>query len=490
MRKLAAALATAAAVAAALLAPPASAAAPDLTLTGEMTGTDNATYREVPFRVPAGVTAVTVEFDYDKAQRTVIDLGLRDPQRFRGWSGGAKVRFSVSETWATPSYLPGPLPAGEWKLILGVPHIRKDARTPYTARITFERGRFEGFAPAPLKVGPGWYRGDLHLHTGHSDGSCAATGGARVPCPLDLTLTAAQARGLDFAAVTEHNTPSHHQALAELQPYFAGLLLIPGREITTFQGHANVFGVTAPLDFQLGGPRAPTLGRILDQVEAAAGLISLNHPGMPSGAACMGCGWTAATDYARIPMIEAVNGGTPGGAEGPLSGIRFWEARLDEGRRITGVGGSDNHDALKPLAEPQSVGSPTTVVYAENLSQAAILAGLKSGRVFVDVEGSRDRLLDVTASAGPASAHMGGVLFPPAGASVRLAATVKGAPGGRISLAGPGAQGASGGEAVLAPEETRTLSLAPGASGWVRVDVRGPDGRLWLLGNPVYLAPR
>ena len=34
------------------------------------------------------------------------------------------------------------------------------------------------------------------------------------------------------------------------------------------------------------------------------------------------------------------------------------------------------------------------------------------------------------------------------------------------------------------------LDLAAGASGWVRIDVLGPDKRLWLLGNPIYLERR
>jgi len=36
--------------------------APDLTLTGALTGADHQTYREVAFKVPAGVTRLTVEF--------------------------------------------------------------------------------------------------------------------------------------------------------------------------------------------------------------------------------------------------------------------------------------------------------------------------------------------------------------------------------------------------------------------------------------------
>ncbi len=476
----------------ALLATPA--LAQDVTLTGVMTHADLATYREVPFRVPPGVSAVTVEFAYQgREERSVIDLGVRDPHRFRGWSGGNKSRFTVAETYATPSYLPGAIPAGEWKLILGVPAIRKTSKAPYTARIWFERGGkdFQGFSQAPLKDGPGWYRGDLHLHSAHSDGSCAAQSGARVPCPLFKTTEAAAARGLDFIAVTEHNTTSHHQPLAEMQPYYDRMLLIPGREITTFQGHANVFGATAPLDFQLGGPRAPNLGTILDQLEAAGGIISLNHPGLPSGEACMGCGWTAETDWSRIAAIEAVNGGSLRfGAEGPGSGIPFWEARLNAGFRLTGIGGSDNHDGPTPLTAVQSVGSPTTVVHAQNLSQPAILAGLRSGRVFVDIEGSRDRLLDVTASAGGQTAHMGGVLKLRAGDRVRVEIRTAGAAGGHMSLAGSAKGLMRTDNPPFAAGETRVLEMrADGAKGWLRVDVRGPDGKLWLLGNPIYLEP-
>jgi len=115
--------------------------AADLTLTGVMTRADHQTYREIPFRVPAGTTRLTVRFAYTgKAQKSVIDLGVRDPRRFRGWSGGNKQSFTISEADATPSYLPGPLPVGVWKLVLGVPNLRAGAQARYTAQIHFDRG--------------------------------------------------------------------------------------------------------------------------------------------------------------------------------------------------------------------------------------------------------------------------------------------------------------------------------------------------------------
>jgi predicted metal-dependent phosphoesterase TrpH len=94
----------------------------------------------------------------------------------------------------------------------------------------------------PLRDQPGWYRGDLHMHDAHSDGSCASQSGKRVPCPLFLTVQAALKRGLDFIAITDHNTTSQLDAMRELQPYYDRLLLIPGRELTTFTGHAGLLG--------------------------------------------------------------------------------------------------------------------------------------------------------------------------------------------------------------------------------------------------------
>lgn len=482
----------------ALVAGGASAApAPDATLRGVMTAADHQTYREVPFRVPAGTTRLTVEFEHTgKDQKSVIDLGLRDPQRFRGWSGGNKTRFTVSEAEATASYLPGPLPAGEWKLVLGVPNLRKGAQAEYTARIYFERGAaFGGFQSTAVKPGPAWFRGDLHVHTAHSDGACASRKGLKVPCPVFRTLEAAAARGLDFISVTDHNATSQNQALRELASYFDDLLLLPGREVTTFQGHANVFGPTGFLDFQLGSPRAQDLATLQGQVEKAGGLISINHPGLPSGELCMGCGWVAKpTDFARIQAIEVVNGGSlafPGGAESAVSGIPFWEARLNAGHRITAVGGSDNHDAGLSPAKPGAIGYPTTVVRAADLSQASILEGLRRGHVFIDVEGEVRRLLEVTATLGDRTAQMGDQLLATAGDAVLLQVHVSGVAGGVAELRGSGASlAATPRQVITSQDQTLSFQLtADGAARWLRVDVRGADGRIRLLGNPIYLAP-
>jgi len=467
---------------------------PDLELKGTITEANRETYVEVPFTVPAGVVRISVDFSYtEREKKTAIDLGLLDSERFRGWSGGNKSAFTVSETDATPSYLPGPIKPGVWKLLLGVPNIASGVQSHYIAKVYFGRaGERIGDStlgaaavPGPVREGAGWFRGDLHMHDAHSDGSCTSESGKKVPCPLYKTVEAAAARGLDFIAITDHNTMSHFDAMRELAPYFDKMLLIPGREITTFDGHANVFGTTEFIDFRLTSKYVPTFNNLLNEVEKKHALLSINHPGLPTGAACMGCGWSVKdTDFSRVHVIEAINGGN---ADGPLSGVPFWQQRLNDGFRITAVGGSDNHNASYAPKHASAVGWPTTVVYAANLSEMAVLAGIRAGHVFVDAEGTRDRAIDFTAASGTQKAAMGDEMKVPEGAKVHFVLTI-------MNLAGAHAEEVRDGvvkplgDAVNDTHEVREFDeVSDGKRHWVRINLRAADGKLLVLGNPVYL---
>lgn len=392
---------------------PLPARAPDLRLEGVVTGADHEKYRRIPFDLPRGVERLVVAFEQDgKEQRTVIDLGIEDPNGLRGASGGNKTVFTLSASDATPSYLPGPLDAGRWHLMLGIPNARANSSARWQARIWFLRGAEAQIAPAAAAKsrGPAWYRGDMHLHSAHSDGSCDSQGGARVPCPLFRTLEAASARGLDFVMLTEHNTTSHHAPIVEMQPYFDTMLLIPGREITTFYGHFNIFGVTAPIDYRVqpGGP--VTFNAIADKVHALGGLVAINHPSLPSGEACMGCGWTMPdADLDRADLIEAINGSSIAGSDnnpnGPYSGVDFWR-RHGAAAGKAPIGGSDNHDPDRE-GSLGAIGRPATIVFAEGLTVADILAGLRKGRSFVDLTGSRDAMLDLSLCSAGICSPMG-----------------------------------------------------------------------------------
>ena len=465
----------------------------DLVLEGVITGTDHQTYKEVPFQLPDGTKRLTIDLAYTgRDARTTIDLGLYDPERFRGWSGGNKREFTIAASDATPSYLVGPLPRGEWKLVLGVPNIRPGNQSDYTAKFWFDRqdARFEGFASHDLGNGPRWYRGDLHAHTGHSDGSCLSRKQVKIPCPVYRSLDAAARAGLDFIAITDHNASSQFQSLGELQPYFDDLLLIPGREITTFQGHANVFGVVDPMDFQLTSPRAPRLATILDQAHGLGGLVSINHPALPSGEQCMGCGWTAQTPWDRIDAIEVMNGGTirasDGVAETALSGITFWQGLLDKGYRLTAIAGSDNHNPDLPADEPGAIGYPTTAVFAKANTQDAILDAIRSGKVLIDLDGVTDRAVSFSAEFGNQSVSIGEVMALPKGGKVRFYVQTTNLTGARIEVVGPGAAAP-----VLAPitkpQEARLFTLKMDHQRrWVRLNIRSANGRLLMISNPIY----
>ncbi len=467
---------------------------PDVVLHGPVHPSQNHGYVAAPFHVPAGVKRVTLVFSYTgKDQHTALDLGLQDPAELRCWSGGNKSVLTVGLADATPSCLPGPIPAGTWKVMIGVPNIRPQVTSHYTARIFFTRSGLVADYPEvlrePLRAGPAWFRGDLHMHTGHSDGQCPNQTGTMVPCPVFVTVEAAVRRGLDFIAITDHNAQSQYDAMRELQPYFNKVLLIPGREITTNFGHLNLLGTTDYLDFRLGTPAVPTVNDLLRNARKLGALISINHPSDPTGEQCMGCGWNPSppANMHLLNAIEAVNGGSEKFPS--LSGIPFWMQQLNLGYRLTAIGGSDNHRPLMPLDEPNSVGSPTTVVYAANLSTPAILEGIRAGHVFLDLTGSHDRMDVLTASCGASRAQMGDLLRAPKGTAVSLDVQVADVPGAKVEFLEDGK--------VLSSDEAARSSNSPqtfhaswssdGARHWFLAQVLGPDGHLWLLGNPVYI---
>ncbi len=463
----------------------------NLVLEGDISGSQNHTYVQVPFRVPDRVERVTVSFEYtEKDKHTALDLGLLDPAQLRCWSGGNKSMLTVGLADATPSCLPGPIPAGEWNVLIGVPNILPQVTSHYTVHIFFSRSGLVADEPAelraPLRTGPGWYRGDLHMHTAHSDGQCASQSGKMVPCPVFFTVDAAARRGLDFIAITDHNATSQYDAMRELQPYFDKVLLIPGREITTFQGHLNLLGTTDFLDFRLGSQGVPDMNTLLRNANKLGAVISINHPNAPTREACMGCGWTPAApvDMSLLQAVEAVNGGSKDPA---YSGIPFWERQLNLGHRLTAIGGSDNHRPERPLNEPGSVGSPTTVVYASELSTPAILAAIRAGHVFVDLTGSSGRVLEMTASDSAGSAKMGDLLAAPTGSEITFDMHVSKCEGGKVALLEDGQPLPAASSLLSSADQTVHFAwTSDGQRHWFRADVTGPDGKLWLLGNPVY----
>ncbi len=244
-------------------------------------------WQYLPVDVPSGTHALRVELEYAR-NGAVLDLGCLGPGGFRGWSGGARESFVIGADAATPGYLPGELEPGTWLVTLGLHQLPSEG-TDYRieAEVTGTPGRLApepGRAQARMESGPPppaqrplaqrpprrdlpatagrrWLAGDLHAHTEHSDGSMT------VP---ELAAYAAS-RGLDFLAVTDHNTVSHH---ADLPAAAAAqqITLLPGQEVTRAEGHANAFGALPWIDF-----REPP-DDWLAATERGGGLLSVNHP--------------------------------------------------------------------------------------------------------------------------------------------------------------------------------------------------------------------
>jgi hypothetical protein len=129
------------------------------------------------------------------------------------------------------------------------------------------------------------------------------------------------------------------------------------------------------------------------------------------------------------------------------------------------------------------------VVYATELSTPAILAGIRAGHVFIDIAGTRDRLLEVTAHAGDKVANAGDLLTVPAGATVNFELRVTAAVGGTVRWLEDGQELAfKTSAAVLSADQSFPLAwVSDGRRHWFRAEVAGAGGKMWLLGNPIYI---
>ncbi|MFJ9520833.1 CehA/McbA family metallohydrolase [Kitasatospora sp. NPDC101801] len=466
-------------------------------LTGRL-ATGAADFVHLPVDVPSGVRELAVRYEYDRppvpagTPGNSCDIGIFDERGtelggpgFRGWSGGFRTEFAISREQATPGYLPGAVRPGRWHVVLG-PYQVAPQGLAYRVEVTFRFG-----APGPAFVpaypaerargrGRAWYRGDCHLHTVHSDGR-------RLP---EEVAAGARAAGLDFIVSTEHNTSSAHGVWGPL----AGpdLLVIPGEEVTTRNGHWLALGVEPGqwVDWRYRA-RDEAHQRFTRQVRAHGGLVVPAHPYCPYVA----CQWKFG--YEDADAVEVWNGPWTYDDE---SALDSWDARLAKAvrhgrRRLPAIGSSDAHSS------PQPIGAPHTVVLAEDLTRDHILAGLRAGRSWI--AGSTAVRLELTATGHGRQAGIGERLTLPADAPVDVRLTVAGVPNGTARLLTDEGQlrqqtlPASG-------ETTLTWRTTASLAAYVRAEVRlpkpdgtpgrgnsmGPDlpwGPMAALTNPVFL---
>ena len=464
--------------------------------TGEWTHRDRHQHHHFDIEVPDGTVEIRIRFrstggPLDLApehQQNSLAMSLFGPGGFRG-AAPAETRgdqqVMIGESTASLGALAGPIPPGTWTINVDTGEILNDGLEPGFLAYHVEATATIGGAAAPLRTpprsapsaaprptgqtdGPRWYRGDLHSHTVHSDGIIT----------VEDRVRGAVERGMDFLAITDHNTVSHHAEIVRWPP---GITAIRASEVTTFHGHMNCFGLTTTIDWR-NDTRGTGAAGILEQAHRQNALISINHPNAFGDPWCTGCHWDfALVDFAAIDAIEVWNGRWAIPESDNLGALAFWTDLLDAGFRPTAISGSDSHSA----EEDQYVALPMTYVHAADRSEAAILDGIRRGRVFLSsgptisfrARGSDG--MEVTVPGGPWPAD-GALDLTAAVENLQEAATLWFVTSGsRVPLGALERGGAT----------VRNERLS--ATKWWRLELRGGSsatGDILVLTNPSYLA--
>ena len=435
--------------------------------------------------VPAGCTELTIQLNFEPAAvdniRNMLTLTLFDPTGFRGAGhrGGNEHIVEIRSDFATPGYTSGPLPSGQWTVQIDTHMILPREPCRYELSVTIKQGgpttdvtqvspslpQFEAVA----NPNPGWYRGDLHSHTIHSDASWD------VP---DL-VAAAKAQGLDFIALTDHNTVS---PLAEMERFtIDNFLTMGGQELTTFWGHAVCLGAHQWLDWRLTQD-GNGMAAIAHSLYANGQIYVVAHPKDIGDPYCTGCRWVyPGMMPGPARFVEVWNGSWIGERELNRTknedGLALWYQWLNQGHRLVATAGSDVHGP-KGYANGPGFNS----VYADELSERGILQALTKGHLYL----SSGPTLHLTAEdANGTQGMMGDTLGVNESTSeVKLQASWGDAPkDASVRLI---ANGAVHEEVMADVVGSHDWAIAALPDSWCLVELRAANGNMLALTNPIF----
>jgi predicted metal-dependent phosphoesterase TrpH len=315
--------------------------------------------------------------------------------------------------------------------------------------------------------GRDWYRGDFHVHSQRSHG------GELTP---DQIVEAACEAGLDFIAITEHNTAEGHVDWESR----AGddLLVILGQEVVTETGHWLALGINSgQLIEGRYGVRDDRIDHSVAQVHQAGGVCVVAHPytPYPSG--------TFMYPFHGFDTIEVWNGQWSSDLAWQAdneTALAEWGRRLasgiHHGRWRPAIGNSDAH--LRG-----QIGTPQTVVLADELGTDALLVAIRAGHCWIAESAGVN--LTFVAHARNRTAQVGQRLET-GGDDVAVSVEVSGVPSGTVTFhteRGPVHH------VDLPREGTASITWTTSAeqSAFVRIEVRHPTHRIAALTNPIVL---
>lgn len=437
---------------------------------GTLTHADSKQHIAHHFDVPDGATRLHISFVHQPERATGADyanqvsMSLFDPNGSRGArhnNPDQAIRLSVAE--ATPGYVPGPIIAGQWTVVVDTHRILPPDPLEYT--ITVEVSS-DPISEAPLVYtagttadrGAGWYRGDLHGHTLHSDGK------------WDVPDFVQYARDyqLDFVTLTDHNTVSGLAQLDSLRD--DAVLTMGGMELTTYHGHALALGTRDWQEWRtLNGATMTDLARaIIDK----GILYVIAHPRSPGDPRCTGCRWEFDDMMPGVaPAVEVWNGiWHPYNEEG----LQLYYQWLNAGHKLVATAGTDIHG--QPPADTH--GAALNVVYAEALSEAAIIAAIKRGHLYL----SSAPDLRLIATAGETHAMMGDTLrvtdildLKASWENIAADDTIRLIVNGAVH------------EALVATSQSeKSWALDSTQARWALIEVRGANDILRAITNPIF----
>lgn len=185
---------------------------------------------------------------------------------------------------------------------------------------------------APLKI-------DLHVHTCYSYDAFTS---------LKEVIAYCKKRGLDGVAVTDHDTIEGALKLAKTRE----IIVIPGIEVETLQGHLLALNVTMPLPFKLSSTG------VIERVHEAGGIAVACHP-----TSFYKLGWKPQIlRSSNLDAIEVINSSTF-----PFSLSTYLNRKLAVRLNLPQTAGSDSHI-------PETIGTAYTLIEAESKVEEIIQA--------------------------------------------------------------------------------------------------------------------